>query len=387
MHSRYYIPVWITLFSILLTQEKVYAQVADKSATDYVNSVFYYKNLDVIRSSYSRWKNLEKVGGEEANPGISAVYNFNWGRNIEGTTRLPMTFGIGGGKKFGMYFMAFSSHIRVLNYGSSWEENWNSDRVHRFTAQTAGINWSTKFFSVLADVTHIQKGWSYFAQLSIPVIKARAGVSFSQFNEVMNLTNGENVIARGDEYSPEFYYFTTSIIPGINLGLDVFSYSKVQASPNIDFSLYRLIKEDKWQTMPFDLQVYFASRAEGWSKVLTSEDFEIRFSGYYLFNQSEPGMATEKSEGLIVSRTGLVASLIYRSGVDLLAETIQETNDNIYNLTGIGGEFGFVWRMMGFKKYGAVTEDIIKVVAYYNYAEYNELYPPLIGGLKFKLTL
>ncbi len=377
---------WIATFMVATLS--CFAQTeTENSTSDYVNSVFYYENLDILRGSYTRWKALEKIGGEEANPGISAVYNFNWGRNIEGDTRVPMTFGLGFGKKVGFYFMTFTSHMRVLNFSSTWEENWESDSEHRFTANTVGLSWTNKYFSLLADVTYIQKNWSYFVQFSIPAIKTRAGVSFSQFNESQDFIAGENTIVRGDSYSPEFYYVTTSIVPGFNLGLDVFSYSKVKASPNIDFSLYRLRSPEKWQTMKIDAQVYFASRAEGWEKVLRSDDYDFRFSGYYFFGYDESSMVNQNSGGVIVGRMGLVASVSYKSGTDLLAETIQESNSNTYYLTGWGGEFGFVWRMIGFKKYGAVTEDLLKLVMYYNYSEYNELYPPLIGGLKFKVTL
>lgn len=360
--------------------------VGENNTADYINSLFYYKNLDVLRGSFFRWDLASKKEPElspENQGGIyGATYNFNSGRNIEGATRIPMLFGLAlGNTKFGYYALTNTSHMRIFDPADTWTEKLNSDKDLRFEAHTAGFTYRNKWIGLITDITYVQNTWSYFAQLSIPIIKTRAGVSFSQFNEVMRPDGGESIINSGD-YSPEYYFINSALIRSLNVGLNIFSYSNVKVSPNISFALYQLRKKSNWENIRFDMEAIFKTNAPDWNEVLKFEDYDARLIFYWM-NKSK--MASDKIGNMLVKATWIFA-LSYKSEVDYFAETLSSSGSFYKNLYGWGGEIGGGVRVMGFKQYGAVEETFMKLVFYYNYTEHNEMYPPLIGGIKFKVT-
>ncbi len=376
--------IW-ALFAALVLSTPVFAQDEKPNYTaDYINSTFYYRNLDVLRGSYSRWDNAAIKEPELAPQSAiyGATYNFNYGRNIEGATRIPILFGLAlGNTTIGAYALSSTSHMRIFDPADNWEDKLDSDSEQRFTANTIGVTYRNKWFGVLGDLTYIQSNWSFFAQLSIPILKTRAGLSYSQFQEEL-LENGNPAITRGDAYNPEYFFITTSLIPSLNLGLNVLNYSDVKVSPKASFSLYQLRKKEKWGDIRFDTEVNFQTNAPSWSRIMELQDYDLRVTFYWM---SREKMSNTMTANLMVKPT-LIVAFSYKSEVDYFAETLSSSGNFYKNLTGWGGEIGGGVRVLGFKQYGAVEETFMKLVLYYNYTEHNEMYPPLIGGIKFKVT-
>jgi hypothetical protein len=54
---------------------------------------------------------------------------------------------------------------------------------------------------------------------------------------------------------------------------------------------------------------------------------------------------------------------------------------------GWGGELGYGMRVLGLKAMGVEDETFLRLSLYYNYSEYFEVFPSIIGGVKFRVIL
>jgi len=391
MHIKRWIAFCLVLFFVKSVSAQFEKEEPSNFTSDYINSMFYYGNLDHLRSSFNRSSKLGKVKSEyehsgSENAGVGAIlYDFNYVRNIEGDSKVPMLLGVAGShKKIGFHALVSTTNMRIFGPGNSWDEKLQED-PKRFQGTSFGLSYNTKWFNVLGDITYAQKNLSYFGQLNIPFIKLRAGIGISKYNQIVD-TMGYTTIVQGDAYSPDYYFINSAILRFINVGFSVLSYSEVKLAPHVSFSLYQISKRDKWDGLKYDMEVYFKTFTPGLKQILELKDYETRVTFYYFL-----GGAIEKERNIedksLSTRGAYFASVSYKSGLDYIAETMRKAGVFYSGPKGWGGELGYGIRVLGLKNYGIDDETFLKISLYYNYSEYFEVWPSFIGGIKFRVRL
>ena len=357
---------------------------------DYVNSMFYYSNLDHLRSSFNRISSLESL---ESNNGKSksnfkrgaVIYDFNYGRNVMGKPKVPMLVGASGMyKQIGFHALISTTHMRMFGGGESWEENYVYD-LERFSGSSFGLSYNNKWFNVLGDVTYAQKNLSFFGQFNIPVIKLRAGIGISKYNQIID-SLGYTTIIQGDRFTPDYYFVNSSILKFINVGFSVLSFSEVRLSPHLSFSLYQLYNRNRWSNLKFDVELYLKTQTPGIKEVFEMQDYEARCS-FYFFAGADFGSSSDETASPIATRGAFFTSISYKSGTDYIAQTMQNAGISYKGPTGWGGEIGYGIRVLGLRNYGIDDETFLKVSLYYNYSAYFDVWPALIGGIKFRVKI
>ena len=382
-----------SLLAVVHSAQAQYNQPESYDFTaDYINSVYYYKNLDHLRGAYDRVLGMQSLTGKYTGrsdsldlQGTSVIYDFNYGRNIVGDSKIPMLFGGAYvSKNYSVHALISTTHMRIFSHEDTWQEKLQAD-PKRFQGTTIGGSYNHKWFNVLGDITYAQKNLSYFGQLNVPIIKLRAGIGLSPYTELTD-TLGFTKIVEGNKITPDYYFVKSAIIPFINFGFSVLSFSEVRVSPNVSFSLYQIRKKEKWHNLKFDMEVFIQTHSPGYKEILEFEDVDARVTFYLLGGKSE-----ERSRGIvnptIATHQTLFLGLSYKSGKDYITETMRNAGVFYAGPKGLGGELGVGVRVLGLKNYNVDNETFLKLSLYYNYSEYYEVWPSLIGGIKFRVLL
>lgn len=364
----------------LLFSISVFSQSQHDNLTgEYINGIYYYNRLDFMRSSYDRWQGLMKDyhPGEdvkEYNFGIySAMNDFNIGQDVDGNKISPMLIGYALGKeKLGYYFLLSSTDV-----GNMLKKDSLDNRIN-YNAITFGLNYQTKYFSLMSDVTLANSELSVYGKIYFPFLKSHIGIGSSPFDEIVDPISNQKKIIRSNLNFDQLD-FNTSILQYATIGLKLLKYTKTRYMPNISTSAHAFVKRNKWADMKYDAELFFETRGEKWDNFFDMQDFDVRFVLYRLL-----GDAVVDVDGICLRYT-IFGGVSYKSEVNYFTQTITESG-LIYNgQNGLGFELGGGLRVLGFKKYGFQEDTYVRLSYFYNYSQYFERFSGLKQGLKFKV--
>ncbi len=88
---------------------------------DYINSLFYNRRLQTLRTSYDRWQTLgqkyypDQHISEVNHHFYSTVYDFNWGRDVNGKDIYPQMLGLALGWDWvGVYVLGYTTDFKGI---------------------------------------------------------------------------------------------------------------------------------------------------------------------------------------------------------------------------------------------------------------------------------
>lgn len=378
--------IWLATINYGYSQFEAPDESKKYFTADYINSMYYYGYLDHLRSSFNRFSSLYSQynpGSQNSLRGGAIMYDFNYGRNIEGDSKIPML--IGGSmlyKSLGIHALISTTHMRIFGPEETWQEKL-ADDPKRFRGTTIGLSYNHKYASVLGDITYAQENFSYFGQITIPILRIRAGVGMSKYKEFTNPETGDTYIIEGDGITPDYYFVKSNILKFLNIGFTSLSYTQAKVSPYLSFSFYQLLKKEKWNSLKYDLELYYETSTPGFKDILESKDYEMRATFYY-FQGKEP--KTKKAQTSVL-KGGPFLSVSYKSEFDYVTNVMRDAGIFYAGPKGWGGELGYGMRVLGLKAMGIDDETFLRLSLYYNYSEYFEIYPSIIGGIKFRVIL
>jgi hypothetical protein len=366
----------------------------------YINSVFYFNRLSVMRTSYDRWDKIFKeykakleVTGEdevEFKSAYSAIIDATiiYSRDLEGTAVGPQTIGFAAGNTLlwntlGYYFLFHTSDIRNL---TTWDrELWSSGPYNAFTL---GAHLDFYHLSIQSDITRVnKKHWFYYGKAYIPLIKTHLGVSLSNYE---TFTDSSRIMfgivnerfRETDTYNVDKFDLSTTIFKFFNFGFRYYSLLKAKYVPNINFSLHQFYDIEKHYTMPIDIEFFFETRGQKLKNIFNLKDYEVRVCTYIFTGKGKKGEHAD-----LVWRSAFFVAGSYKSPEDGFTHTLTESGKIYTGQHGWGGEIGWGYRILGFQKYGFPDNTFFKYSLYYNYSQYFERIPGIEWGMKCRVLI
>ena len=377
----------ISLFILLCFFKPSFSQL--NNTANYINSVFYYKRLSMLRNAYET-KDQTKKGMN------SLIMDFNfYARDKDNDLIMPMMVGIGTSDttvfgRMGYYFLAYSTNL--FNFAplddttnASWFEknlsfHGTSDEQKkrlRYYGISAGMSFDLNYVKLLADITYSKNTFTYYGQAFVPVLNTHFGATYSKFKEMdydIFDENGDSirvkVIGISDSYHLDMVDLKNYSLKKVVLGFKYIKMIKARYVPNISMSLSQAFPN---RNFPFDMEFFFETRGHQLADVISMKDFDTRFTYYF-----------SPIEKVFTWYTGVS----YKSKEDGYSRTISESG-RVYNgQNGIGFEFGFATRNPDKESsHGFLDKNFIKYCIYYNYSEYFDRYPGNVWGMKFRILL
>ncbi|HBX51002.1 MAG: hypothetical protein A2275_02330 [Bacteroidetes bacterium RIFOXYA12_FULL_35_11] len=383
---------------IILNANILFAQY--NTAEDiYINSVYYFNRLHIMRTSYDRWSNLYAEFKPGVRPGgdLKSVFSAVIDANIFSKDRdkrfvSPQTFGLAGGNKIikntlGIYALFHTSDLINL---TTWDkELWSAGS---FSAFSLGLNADFYYFSLQYDISRVNKNnWFHYTKAYSRMIRSHIGISFSNYEEYIDSSRlqlyGTELIRIGTTKSikPDKFDFASSYFKYVNFGFRYFKLLKAKYIPNINFSLHQICTKDQQMTMPVDLELFFETRGEKITKMFNLKDYEIRLCTYFFHKKGKKGKEEDIAD--LFWRPAFFLALSYKSPEDLLTQTITESGKVYTGQHGFGGEIGWGYRILGWQRYGFSDNTFFKYSLYYNYSQYFERFPGIEWGMKCRILM
>lgn len=366
---------------------------------NYINSVFYYNRLSVVRNGYDRiiLRDMDNTVKDSSSVS-SLVLDFNfYSRDPDDDLIMPMMAGFATKNKWikktlGFYCLAYSTNLVNFAPLDSNDTDWWTNTMHwygtsdeekkklRYWAATAGMHLDFRVFTLQGDVTYSKNTFTYFSKSFIPSIKTHIGIGLSKFtlaDSIYASGNKTTEIRLGKKILPDMLDIRTSAFKFANIGFRYVNIIKAKYVPNISFALNQIIPDKYVKTIPVDVEVFFETRGQTPVEAFNLKDFDVRLLFYLLKNPGGQAQSTLKS--------AVYLGLSYKSPEDGYSRTISESGLVYNGQHGFGGEFGWCLRLMGMQKYGYLESNFIKICAYYNYSQYFERYPGNVWGTKVRI--
>ncbi|MFC1670860.1 hypothetical protein ACFL20_10750 [Spirochaetota bacterium] len=370
------------LFALVISS-MLFSEFAIASDTSYyVNSLYYNRRLEILRTSFDRWQNLAQTYYPGKHPSeinshiYSVLYDFNYGKDTDNRDIYPQLLGAALGWEWvGAYFL-----LNTTDFANYTRDDKDESRGH-YQAATMGVNVDLKYVTVQSDVTFDSKAAVFYAKAYIPFIETYFGFGFNKFKKRNVESNTEIVSSKN--YMNDVINARTTILKWVDLGFSYFTLVKANYVPSISTSLHQFVDGSKWDTLGWDIELYFESRIEH-SKKFDMKDYEIRLTIFKFFFDPLVNVRNDDGSGICLRAT-VFLGLSYKSSVDKFNKTIAESGQEYGGQDGFGFEFGIGLRVLGFKEFGFSEDTYVKLSYFYNYSLYFERYIGIQHGLKFRV--
>lgn len=391
--NKLFLVLLLTVVLIGINADIVYSDADDISY--YINSIYYNNKLEVIRTSYDRWNNIIDTHHPDKHPTdinhhfYATVYDFNYAYDTTGQKIYPQLIGFAFGWEFvGLYFIAHTSDIA----------NHFRDEIDKsegeYNAGTVGMNIDLKLITLQGDVTRDSEQTTFYSKAYIPLLETYCGARFSRYESEEVL--GRNKIRRSENYTYDVVNAGSSLLRVFNLGFSYYPLIKAKYAPNISTSIHQFMGKDSWESVGYDLEIYFESKSEKLNSEYKLEDYEVRVVLYWLLGRSLVSSRSSTSDVGIAVRPAFFVGVSYKSFKDSFRSTVLDNNRidtkeerDIWHDSkqdGVGVEAGIGLRIFGFRRFGFREDTYVKLAYFYNYSQYYERYPGIQHGVKFRVV-
>ncbi|MBL7995403.1 hypothetical protein JNM05_08525 [bacterium] len=380
----------------------------DRTA-EYINQTFYNKRLSLIRTGYDRWKGLADAFPQEKHISemnahfYAAVNDFNYGKDADGKTIMPMMVGYAFGWPIGgFYFLGYTTDFK------NFFKKDKDESAGYYKAFTLGANVDLRLITLQGDATVSGGTVSLYGKSYIAPVRSFVGAGISKFGLVDRVlpgssaqpldaatlaksqanaaaVNAQQIINKGT-YALDLIEFGTNYFPYFTTGLKYFKLVKARYVPNISTAYHQFVDYKDWEKMSWDFELFYESRGKTLTKSFSPKDYEIRFSVFKFLGDQSDALSTDIGTKGTTWRPAAFLGLSYKSKEDAISQTLTESGQAYTGEHGFGGEIGAGFRVLGFKRFGFQEDTYVKLSYFINYSQYFERLPAMTSGLKFRVV-